>query len=106
MTGSTTPPSTALFTPEDVASFCRAVAGWVQRGLCGAVLRVRADDADVLLVMRGDGSPDPLWAVEKHPDHTYWLVNRSRQALAFGATIDDVLGYLALPEKPARAAVH
>jgi hypothetical protein len=106
MTGSTTPPSTALFTPEDVASFCRAVAGWVQRGLCGAVLRVRADDADVLLAMGGDGAPAPLWAVEKHPDHTYWLVNRSRQALAFGATIDDVLGYLALPEKPARAAVH
>jgi hypothetical protein len=98
--------SPALFTPEDVVSFCRVVAGWARRGLCGAVLRARVGDADILLVMRSDGSTEPLWAVEKHPDQTYWLVNRSRQALAFGAAMDEVLRYLELPAGQAGAAVH
>jgi hypothetical protein len=53
-----------------------------------------------------DGSTGPLWAVEKHSDQTYWLVDRSRQALGFGAMMDEVLGYLPLPEKQVAAAVH
>ena len=106
MASNVIPLDAALFTPEEVASFCRAAAGWFRRGLCGAVLRVRADDADVLLAMGDDGSTGPLWAVEKHPDQTYWLVNRSRQALAFGAAIDEVLGYLDLPAEQAGASVH
>ena len=97
------PPSPALFSPGDVASFCRVAGEWVQRGWCGALLRTQAGDADVLLVMGDDGSPDPLWAVEKYADQTYWLVNRSRQVLAFGATIDEVLGHLDGPAGQARA---
>ena len=106
MASTALPPSAALFSPEDVVSFCRVAAGWVQRGLCGAVLRARTGDADILLAMHSDGSPEPLWGVEKHWDQTYWLVNRSRQALALGATIDEVLGYLALPAEQASASVH
>jgi hypothetical protein len=105
MTSNVIPPGAALFTPEDVVAFCRVAAGWVQRGLCGAVLRARVGDADILLVMRNDGSTEPLWAVEKHSDQTYWLVDRSRQALGFGATMDEVLRYLDLPAEQA-AAVH
>jgi hypothetical protein len=106
MTSNVIPPGAAPFTPEDVVSFCRVVAGWARRGLCGAVLRARAGDADILLVMRNDGSPEPLWGVEKHSDQTYWLVNRSRQALAFGAAMDEVLRYLDLPAERAGASVH
>jgi hypothetical protein len=106
MTSNVIPPGAALFTPEDVVAFCRVAAGWVQRGLCGAVLRARVGDADILLVMRHDGSTEPLWAVEKHADQTCWLVNRSRQALAFGAAIDEVLSYLDLPAEQAGASVH
>jgi hypothetical protein len=106
MANNVIPFSAALFTPEDVASFCRAAAAWAQRGLCGAVLRVRADDADVLLVMGDDGSAEPLWGVEKHPDQTYWLVNRSRQALGYGASMDEVLGGLGPLAGTAGASVH
>ena len=74
--------------------------------MCGAVLRARADDADVLLAMCDDGSTGPLWAVEKYSDQTYWLVNQSRQALAFGASMDEVLGCLDLVAGPAGASVH
>jgi hypothetical protein len=105
MASNVIPPSAALFTPEDVVAFCRVAAGWVQGGLCGAVLRARVGDADILLVMRNDGSTEPLWGVEKHADQTYWLVDRSRQALGFGATMDEVLHYLDLPAEQA-AAVH
>ena len=105
MTSNVIPLSAALFTPEDVVAFCRVAAGWVQGGLCGAVLRARVGDADILLVMRHDGSTEPLWAIEKHADQTCWLVNRSRQALAFGAAMDEVLHYLDLPAEQA-AAVH
>ena len=100
------PPGAALFTPEDVVAFCRVAVGWVQGGLCGAVLRARVGDADILLAMRNDGSAEPLWAVEKYGDQTYWLVNRSRQALAFGAAMNEVLGYLDLPAEQAGASVH
>ena len=55
--------------------------------------------------MRHDGSTEPLWTVEKHSDQTYWLVDRSRQALGFGATMDEVLRYLDLPAEQA-ASVH
>ena len=56
--------------------------------------------------MRHNGSTEPLWTVEKHSDQTYWLVDRSRQALGFGAMMDEVLGYLPLPEKQVAASVH
>jgi hypothetical protein len=98
--------SAALFTPEDLVSFYRVAAGWIHRGLCGAVRRTQVDGTDILLVMCNDGSTGPLWGVEKYPDQTYWLVDRSRQALAFGATMDEVLCHLALPAEPAGAAVH
>jgi hypothetical protein len=106
MTSNVIPPSAAPFTPEDLASFYRVAVGWVDRGLCNAVRRTQVDGADILLVMRNDGSAEPLWAVEKHPDQTYWLVNRSRQALAFGAAMDEVLRYLDLPAEQAGAPVH
>src|SRR5688500_4466173 len=48
MASNVIPPSAALFTPEDVVAFCRVAAGWVQGGLCGAVLRARVGDADIL----------------------------------------------------------
>jgi hypothetical protein len=100
------PPGAALFTPEDVVSFYRVAVGWIQRDLCGAVRRTQADGADILLAMSNDGSAEPLWGVEKHSDQTYWLVDRSRQALAFGAAMDEVLGYLDLPAERAGASVH
>jgi hypothetical protein len=106
MTGNVISLSAALFTPDDLVSFCRVAAGWVQRGLCGAVLRTRTEDADILLVMCDDGSAEPLWLVEKYTDQTYWLVNRSRQVLAYGATMDEVLGCLDLPAEQSGASMH
>jgi hypothetical protein len=106
MTVNIIPLNVALFTPDDMVSFCRVAAGWIQRGLCGAVLRTRAEDADILLVMCDDGSAEPLWFVEKYRDQTYWLVNRSRQVLACGATMDEVLGCLDLPAGQAGAFLH
>ena len=100
------PLSPALLTPEDLVSFYRVAVGWIQGGLCDAVRRTQADGADILLVMGRDGSTGPLWGVEKYPDQTYWLVNRSRQALAFGTAMDEVLSYLPLPEKQVAASVH
>ena len=95
--------SAALLTPEDLACFYRVAVGWIQGGLCDAIRRTQADGADILLVMGRDGSTEPPWAVEKHADQTCWLVNRSRQALAFGAAMDEVLGYLELPAEQAAA---
>ena len=106
MTGNVISLSAALFTPDDLVSFCRVAAGWVQRGLCGAVLRTRTEDADILLVMCDDGSAEPLWLVEKYTDQTYWLVNRSRQVLAYGATMDEVLGCLDSPAEQPDASMH
>ena len=106
MASNVIPPSAALFTPEDLACFYRVAVGWIQGGLCDAIRRTQADGADILLVMGRDGSTEPLWAVEKHGDQTYWLVDRSRQALGFGATMDEVLSYLPLPEKQVAASVH
>jgi hypothetical protein len=106
MTGNIILLTPALFTPEDMASFCRALAEWVERGLCGAVLRTRTEDADILVVMCDDGSAEPLWLVEKYTDETYWLVNRSRQVLAYGATMDEVLGCLDLPAEQSGASMH
>jgi hypothetical protein len=95
MASNITPSDAVLFTAEDVVSFCRIAVGWVQRSLCDAVLRTQANGADILVVM-SDGSRTPLWGVEKHPDDTYWLFTRSRQPLASGKTMEEVLGYLNL----------
>jgi hypothetical protein len=56
--------------------------------------------------MCDDGSAEPLWLVEKYTDETYWLVNRSRQVLAYGATMDEVLGCLDLPAEQSGASMH
>ena len=85
----------SLFTPDDLVCFCRVAVDWVERGLCGAILRTRADDVDSLLVM-WEGSNEPLWSVEKHKDTTYRLVSRSRKTLASGRTMDEVVRHLDL----------
>jgi hypothetical protein len=95
MTGNIVPFNALLFTAEDVTAFCRIAVAWVQRSLGDAVLRTQANGADILVVM-SNGSRTPLWGVAKHHDDTYWLFTRSRQPLASGKTMEEVLGYLNL----------
>jgi hypothetical protein len=96
---------TSLFTPEDMMCFCRVALGWVERGLCGAILRTRTDSVDSLLVM-WEGSNEPLWSIEKHKDKTYRLVSRSRKTLASGRTMDEVVRHIDLVGQQNSASLH
>jgi hypothetical protein len=95
----------SLFTPEDLMCFCRVALGWVERGLCGAILRTQADNVDSLLVM-WEGSNEPLWSIEKHKDTTYRLVSRSRKTLASGRTMDEVVRHIDLAGQQNNASLH